>query len=227
MISLLWSDDFNGLAHHNRGCPINSICGKMMGEKKARWDDFLIHLPKNAKKATKLLEFYRKKNGILLPIWSISDNSEEQDLIKWNSPCPNHPKNDRQLYLSAAFITDFSLLDNSRFISEIALLLKDHSVVTYPIPNREIPLYIEGKDMIFSISSEGSYFHIAIGPSGKIRVVSPAKTDYSFEDTQCPSILSNKFTQLNQGLYQGSFCRKIYNTLSKNYQVILFGLTCV
>lgn len=224
----LFADDFGGLAHENKGCPLNSICGTEMGVKKALWDDILKTLPKDNHLAVKTLEDFRKKNGLLLPVWTISNTLEEKDIIKWNSPCPQHQNPDNNFFQAEVFAPDFSSLDNKRFTQEEALLLEENNtIVSYRIPSKELPLFLNGKEMIFSMTSEGVYFYVAIDPSGKIRVIDTKNTEFNPLDIECPKELASKIDQLSKGLYSGHFCKNVYNFALKKYQPLLFGLTCV
>jgi hypothetical protein len=224
----LIADDFGGFGHPNKGCPFNSICGKEMGLKKYQWDELLKSLPKEKSHAVKKLDNFRKKNGILVPVWTVSNPQEESDLIKWHSPCPQHQKEDNKYFQAEVFTSNFSKLDKNRFIEEEALLLKeDNSIVSYKIPNKELPLYLIGQEMIFSMTSEGTYYYLGVNPSGNLRVIDSSPMDFSVQDAECPKILINQFDQLTNGLYSGHFCKNIYNSLLKKYQTLLFGLTCV
>jgi hypothetical protein len=224
----IFADDFGGLGHPNKGCPFNSICGKEMGIKKAAWDDLLKNLPKDKTSAVLKMEKFRKKNGLLIPIWMISNFQEENDLIKWSSPCPQHHKDENKFFQAEVFVSDFNQLDNKRFIEEVALLLnEDNSIITYKIPNKEIPLHLYGQEMIFSMTSEGVYYYLGVNPSGKIRTLDIKPLDFGPSDIDCPVILTNSFNQLPKGLYSGHFCKNIYNSIKKKYQTLLFGLTCV
>lgn len=224
----LFGDDFGGLAHKNKGCPLNSICGQEMGLKKAQWDETLKSLPKETTLAAKKLEEFRKKNGLLLPVWTISNTQEEKDLIKWNSPCPQHQNPENNLFQAEVFAPNFASLDKNRFLEEEAFLLEENNKITpYKIPNKELPLFLIGKEMIFSMASEGVYFYLGVDPAGNIRVIDTKNTEFTPTDMECPKELISKIDQLSKGLYSGHFCKNIYNSSLKKYQTLLFGLTCV
>ena len=224
----LFCDDFGGLAHQNRGCPLNSICSKEMGLKKALWDELLKNLPKDKILAVSKLEEFRKTSGVLLPVWTISTLQEEPDLIKWNSPCPQHQNPDNKLFQAEVFASDFSTLDKRRFLKEDALLKEaDNSIISYKIPNKELPLFLNGKEMVFSMAFDGTYFYLGVDPSGKIRVLNSENLNYSTMDIDCPKDLVSKFDQFSKDLYSGYFCKNIYNSALKKYQTLLFGLTCI
>ncbi len=224
----LFCDDFGGLGHKYQGCPLNSICAPEMGVKKKSWDEMFKTLPKDKKLAVKTLEDFRKKNGILLPVWTISSPDEEKDLIKWNSPCPQHQNPENKFFQAEVFTSNFSSLDNNRFLEEEALLLNENnSIISYKIPSKELPLYLNGEEMIFSMTSEGAYYYLGVDPTGQVRVLDTQNTEFSPTDAECPKDLITKFEQLSKGLYSGHFCRNIYNSSLKKYQTLLFGLTCV
>ncbi len=224
----LLADDFGGFGHPNKGCPLNSICGKEMGQRKAIWDDFLKNLPKDKKIAANKLDEFRKNNGILIPIWTVSNTLEENDLIKWSSPCPQHQKEDNKFFQAEVFTSDISKLDGKRFVEEVALLLnEDNSILSYKIPNKEVPIYLNGKEMIFTMTSEGYYYHLGVNPSGKLRVFDAKPSDFSPNEVECPKTLINQFNQIKNDLFSGHFCRSVYNSATNKYQTLLFGLTCV
>lgn len=212
--------------HQNPGCPLNSICHQTMGKKRLLWKSEFKDFKGNAKEQAKVLENFRLKNGIPFKVWAKSLDAKDLDVIRWDSPCRNHSKNDSKIYLAEVFTKDLKKLNTEKIIEEKAFILNEKDILAYPIPRKEFPIYMSGTDMVFSLYYEGIYFDLLISPEGNLSF--PSKVEkHELEDIKCPPELVDHFKKYNKNnFYIGHFCRAIYDTKTKLYRPLLIGLSC-
>ncbi|TDJ08831.1 MAG: hypothetical protein E2O68_01360 [Deltaproteobacteria bacterium] len=210
--------------HENPGCPINSVCYTNMGKKRLKWREEFEHFKGNQ---AKLLEKIRQDLGIPFKVWAKSLDETDKDIIRWDSPCRNHHKRDDKIYLAEVFTKDLKELNSPKIISEQAFIIKNNKILSYPIPRKEYPIYMDGPDLIFSLFYDGVYFDLKISPGGALGFLeSPAKK-LELEDIACPKELTEHFAKFNtDGFYIGYFCRAIYDTKGRTFHPLLIGLSC-
>lgn len=213
--------------HQNPGCPLNSICHSDMGKKRLLWQKEMENLKGDSKKQTEVLNKIRQDLGIPFKVWAKSLDEEDKNIIRWDSPCKNHLKNDDKIYLAEVFIKNLEELNSPKIIGEKAFILNEDKILTYPIPRKEYPLYLKGPDLVFSLYYEGIYFDLKISPQGSLALLSTPAEKYDLEEITCPKKLIGHFKKFNNdNFYVGYFCQAIYNTESRKYQPILIGLSC-
>lgn len=229
----------------NQECPENAICSKEMGQKRKRWLTFLkkIELEKTPSSKAKKIEQYRKREGIPLGIWMKAKakgkgkgktRGKEVDVISWDSFCPRHQREGQELYIGEVFAKDFKTLTPSTFLvvdSAYKLKRTGNGVARYPIPRGETPSHISGTKLVFAQEYEGHYYFLKTGPQGATQVVlPPSLSSQNLKESReidCPKRLSGHFKKSkNHPLYQGHFCKAIWNTELKVYETMLFPWPC-
>ena len=212
------------LEHQNPGCPLNSICHMEMGKKRLKWREELEHFKGDQ---AKLLEKIRQEFGIPFKVWAKSLDETDKNIIRWDSPCRNHHKRDDKIYVAEVFTKNLNELNSPKIIGEKAFILKNKQILSYPIPRKEYPLYMEGPDLIFSLFYDGIYFDLKISPEGGLSFLKTPLKKHVLEDITCPKQLINHFDKFNtDNFYIGYFCSAIYDTKSAQYRPLLVGLSC-
>ena len=210
--------------HENPGCPLNSICHREMGKKRLKWRQELEHFKGDQ---GKLLEKIKQEQGIPFKVWAKSLDETDKNIIRWDSPCRNHHKREEKVYLAEVFTKNLKELNSPKIIGEKAFILSNNGILSYPIPRKEYPLYMEGPDLIFSLYYDGIYFDLKISPEGELGFLEKPIKKHELEDITCPKELINHFDKFNtDNFYIGYFCRAIYNTKSGQYRPLLVGLSC-
>ncbi len=226
------------LDHPFEGCPTNSLCVKEMGNLRKSWLKTL-----SKKNPYKGIERFRKKNGMPLKIWTRDKVLKEPTLIMWDSFCPKHnPKpsseglinTEEKIYIAEAWYKNFGTVLKSFkegdqiLVNRAYVLEKDKSVTTYIIPRAEAPLFISDKKLYFTIEEEGHYFGLWISPNGKLRADQTYLPKNFPTEKKCPEELSKAFSAgiKNPKLYQGFFCKAIWDQSSKKFKTIALGWSC-
>ncbi len=224
------------LDHPFKGCPTNSLCKEQMGSLRQRWLK-AIRSPKPA-----VAEAFRKKQGMPIKIWTRDTLLRHPSLITWDSFCPKHnPKpsseglinTDEKIYISEVFSTDLSLIgktykEGPQVLLNRLYLLEDKKVVTYLIPRAEAPLFIENKKLYFTIEEEGSYFGLEVARDGKLGITATSLPKNFPDEIKCPEALAKAFQKgiINQKLYQGFFCKALWDRTKKKYATMAIGWSC-
>lgn len=226
------------LDHPFVGCPTNSLCNKEMGQRRSKWLKAL-----KGPKAHIMIEKFRKKNGFPINIWTRDKVIKHNDLIVWDSFCPKHkPKptadgvinTEQKIYIAQAWYKDFnqikkSLKEEKEIILNQAYLLDSKGkVTTYTIPRAEAPLFIKDKNLYFTMEEEGSYYGMWISSNGRMKLGKTFLPKNFPNEVKCPEALSKSFKDgiKNQNLYQGFFCKTIWNQSVKKYNTIALGWSC-
>jgi hypothetical protein len=212
--------------HKNPGCPMNSICSKAMGLKNRQWQALRDSLKKDFKDQTKALKQFQKKVGVPFKLWAMAQRDEIPDMIKWDSPCKNHQGNSK-IYQGHIFAKNLKNI-SPHFIIEQALVLKGDKVISYPIPLKEHPLYLEGENLTFSLYYEGIYYYLATSPNGDLFHPENYFQDVPLRSVKCPDLLVNHFRQKNKNhFYTTYLCYQIKEVKQNTSFPILVGISCL
>lgn len=224
------------LDHPFKGCPTNSLCSKEMGSRRMKWLK-AIRSPK-----PQVAEAFRKAYGMPLKIWTRDKVLKDPALITWDSFCSKHnPKpsseglinTDQKIYISEIFAKNLSHVgplykEPSQIMMNRLYLLEDKKVVSYLIPRSEAPLFIDKKKLYFTIEEEGSYFGLTISPSGSLKVIATSLPKNFPDEIKCPEALAKAFQEgiKNQKLYEGYFCKALWDRSKKTYTTMAIGWSC-
>jgi hypothetical protein len=224
------------LDHPFKGCPTNSLCSETMGSKRKGWLK-AIRSPKPSVANT-----FLKTHGMPVKIWSRDKVLKDPALITWDSFCSKHnPKpsseglinTDQKIYISEIFAKNLSSIEklykeDSQIMMNRLYLLDKKKVVSYLIPRSEAPLFIDNKDLYFTIEEEGSYFGLTISPSGSLKVIATSLPKNFPDEIKCPEALSKAFQAgiTNKELYEGYFCKALWDRSKKAYTTVAIGWSC-
>lgn len=196
-----------------------------------------------SKKPISALEKFRRTQGIPLNIWTRDKVLKHPQLILWDSFCPKHnPKpsseglinTDQKIYIAQAWSKDFNeVKKNFKEADEILinrayLLKEDKTVETFMIPRAEAPLLLKDGKLYFTIEEEGNYFGLWIKSDGTLRVDKTYLPKKFPNEVKCPEALSKAFQAgvKNPNLFQGFFCKTLWNQSLKKLSTIAIGWSC-
>lgn len=225
------------LDHPYKGCPTNSLCAKKMGELRSKW---LKVLSKNKPSA---LDKFRKKNGIPVNIWTRDTVLKHPNLIIWDSFCKKHnPKpnteglinTEEKIYIAQVWAKNFDDIKksfkegNEVLVNRAYVLDESKKVTTYRIPRAEAPLFISDGKMYFTVEEEGNYFGLWVDSRGNIKIDQTYLPKSFPDEVKCPEILSKAFQAgiRNQKLFEGFFCKAIWNQSTKKFNTVALGWSC-
>jgi hypothetical protein len=215
--------------HKNAGCPTNSHCSIIMGKKRHAWVTMLSGLTGVKKSDYKRMNSFLKKEGIPIPVWSPTQKKQD-DLLKWNSQCPNHNK-ESTIWASEVFAKDFNHLKSRKdILIRKAYTYLGEKLVTFPIFRGEVPLMYQNGGLVSFREDEGKSFALRTTPKGKIEIVFPQNSGNSFVNiVKCPQKLVNHLLEdlkKYPDLYSDYFCQAIEIDNTKKYQTFLLGTEC-
>ena len=227
------------LFHPIEGCPTNSNCTKKAALLRKKWIE-LVHnhkLPVN-KKIQKLKKF-KRKFGILVPIWASPLGAQDRSVISWRSPCSHHTKKgEEKIYIAETFLKNIKnkfVHQNNKFIPQKAFLLenspsrKNFLIKEFFVPRDDTPLFIQKNDLYFQLEYEGVYIGLNIKDDGRMILSNEKIPRNNFpENVVCPQALVDKFKleTTEKSLHLGHFCQAIWDKTSKNYKTMIFGHSC-
>ncbi len=201
------------------GCPENAFCTPEMGNIRANW------LKAIKSKSIKKIERFRINTGVPLGFWS---NSPQKDAISWNSVCGAHNTENYKLYWAEIFVKKLSA--RKEFILEKAWKQnKNGKIQSYPIPRGEVPGFIDNTSLVFIREEEGVYYGLRISHNGSLHIFKYPKGIPTSQSINCPKDLVTAFEKhfQNINIYQDHHCKQIWNTKTKNYEKMIFGLSCL
>lgn len=224
------------LDHPFKGCPTNSLCSQNMGAKREKW----LKALRSPKAAT--AENFRKQFGMPIKIWTRDTVLKDPSMITWDSFCAKHnPKpsseglinTDEKIYITEVFSKDLNKIgsiykEGPQVLLNRLYLLDGKKVIPYLIPRSEAPLFIEKNHLYFTVEEEGSYFGLWISPKGTLRISETFLPKNFPDEVKCPEPLAKAFQAgiKNQNLYQGYFCKAIWNRTKKAYSTMALGWSC-
>lgn len=214
--------------HLNSGCPINSACNKNLGTKRISWIKFL----RSTTAKTKKIEFdnFTKKFGVPINIWTTLKAAKDQSIIQWDSPCRGHRIPGKEIFKGQVFVKSFHHIEKqeSLIVPKIYLLNKEQLLKVYPRPRDTFPSFMTNKTFFYNLSDEGELFGIKVSKSGTIDLNRSKFSDQSPREVKCPNQLVSLFEERKrpQNLFQGHYCKAIWNLQKKQYQTVLLGWSC-
>lgn len=213
--------------HENLGCPSNSSCSKKIGLIRHQWTGIAKSTTPNK---IKRMRSFTSSYGALLPVWGRESSEKNQDLILWDSSCKGHNKEKLE---SIKFIEVFSKNLNS--LKKEKDLIIPNVIMTNRKSNRvrsvlrgDAPILIDGNDLIYIKESEGFYYALRLKLNGEISIEEVPKVESYPSEIGCTEDVTKELLQLTsiKHLYQGSYCKIIWNKKAKKYETLAFGWSC-
>jgi hypothetical protein len=226
------------------GCPENAECDQSMGRLRKSWHKLLGRAQSNQKNA-KSLDQFRRKYGILTQAWTLPKISKKYSPIIFDSSCTHlrkRPK-DAQVKEGQLFIKytkknqiyafngkkTVRLSSKDGVILDTLLLESGNKIQKFLIPRGETPIGIKDRDLRFLISDSYLYYSLLISSSGKWHVIdNNLKDTFSSESTVCSKDLLKAAKKISDphNIYQGHFCRKLYDEITKKGYTYLVKWSC-
>ncbi len=221
-------------------CPENSRCSKAGAEAFRIWTSTLKN--KALKDINdKILKELTHKWGMPINFWSSKmTNEKEQNnlsILTWDSSCPNHQKEGKEIAISTLFLSDFSprvlkKLEHQGYLTDTAIIkISTKKFVEWKIPRNQTPLYLDHQGGLFISDLEGIYFYYHLSKQSirissaahKLPTISPAIT------LPCSEDLIKFYQGLPQqeALFTSSFCKSIWDIDAKVYRDVLFTKACL
>jgi hypothetical protein len=233
---------YKDFEHVNPGCPENTICSKLMGEKLTSFKKLISKLrDSKIKDKIKSLNKFLKTKGLPIKFLSLKKSFEHFAPIMWNSSCSNHgaTKTDKVVvFASQAFSTgtkgskvNFKLGNKIHSIEHGELATLDRvdilgSNKSYYLPHLDRPLFFNGDELVVIKNSDDFYYGLAVSSNGSWRVIDHIQGVKKFyrdrQEIKCPKDL--KYTKK---FFQGRFCQKVYDLKSKKYKVVSLPWSCL
>ena len=207
--------------HQYPGCPDNSQCSRIAGEKRNKWIFFLKTLPDNSSKVKKM-EKFRRNHGIPLDFWT-RDGQKGDDIIRYDSSCTYQTK---KIYLAQVIGKNFKhLMNNKQHFLNTAFVVTAKDIQHFIIPRSSLPLYTTTNGPVFSIEEDGFYYHLKAKKNGMIQIVHRKESRRS-KKQDCPKKLIDHLKKNHSGFYKKWFCRSLWNIDQSQYQTMLFTWSC-
>ena len=212
------------LEHINPGCPENSICSEVVGQKRKKWLDLVT---KEKKLPIGKLNQLVKTQGIPIAVFYKGKEPLKKKHILWDSACINHQKSDPKTYLALSILSSFKNVPQDIAVSK-AYLIRKNKPLFYSIPRREFPLFIKGNSLYLNKEESGKYYGLKIDSKGTFSVDPPIPTEMFPSATQCPQELMEVFQKdgSNINLFDKVACYRLWNFDLKKMETILLGNYC-
>lgn len=214
--------------HEHMGCPENSKCSKKTGVIRQQW----IEIAKSRRKEkVKRLQSFARSFGAPLTVWGLDKAELNDQYVIWDSPCKKHNlEEEPRISLVDVFSKDLSSLKkNKDVIIPYGLLLNSkNKIEKLDLLRGDAPILLSNNSVFYVQEVEGIYYTLELHRNGKIQLLkTPRVTQYPSE-VQCPKELTDKLTSMTEykNLYQGQFCKKIWNVSTNSYQVMALGWSC-
>lgn len=230
------SNDKNPLVEY-LGCPENSICSKIQGQKYLEFNKLLSEAAKK-KSSLKINEFI-KQNGPLISGWvkytppelEKASKSEMFRMAAFDSACPAHRPKVLEgealkvnTYKSEVFY-DKILIDD--FIPHFAYVQSGEKILRYLMPLKNIPFLIKDQKLIFLMERDSIYYNFTINQNNEASINFDKYPVHEIQSTKCPKNLIEEFKKdKNQSIYEFFNCTSIWNENTKSYVDILYGQSC-
>lgn len=220
--------------HFNQGCPANSECSPKMGRLYKRWTDSLNNFAKE-KEGYRLLEKFRKQNGVPFEVWTTSKAKPEDDIIYWDSPCEQHNLEEQEHFgIGMVMVRNLKELDAKVKEGKVILRELKHSpgsggvITSYSALRGETPLYIENNNLVYQKMDEGQSYGLSVSVKGDLEVVSTITPKEYPQSVDCPKDLEElgQKSQAPKNLFGGFYCQKTWNKTTGALDTIMVEWSC-
>ena len=207
------------MVHIYDGCPDNSLCSEETGKLRKQRVALLKESPKKA----------LQSHGIPVGVWTTQKDYEKKNIVIWDSPCPNHKQEGKEIHDGEIFIKAFKELSKDQsLITDRVLVIEGDEKILYNIPRGELPLFVGNKKIYLQREIEGSYYAISIDQEGRTAVADLPQGSNFPEDITCPKGLGEAFsnTMRQDFLFQGYRCKKIWDHQKRLFVSMAYGQAC-
>jgi hypothetical protein len=208
------------------GCPANSKCSEEYGKTHAAWIKIFTSTGGNI--ITRINNF-KSRYGIPLGFWSLTQNSSK-DQIFWDSPCQQHRKPGKEIYLSQMFFSGPFTVKREGIVERVAIIKSNDTMTLFSKPYGLIPTHLDSHGrLMFVMEERGSYFTLAIGKEGETSVLPVSFPTNSAEVIDCAKGVIDKFSK-ELGAAKTPFrfysCKRLWSDQLKSWQTVIFGFSC-
>lgn len=213
--------------HENLGCPSNSQCSKKIGLIRHQW----VGIAKsNDRNKLKKMKSFTSSFGALLPVWGREDAQKNKDLILWDSACKTHNKEKLEsMKLVEVFTKSLSTLEKEKdlFVPN-AIRVNKKSGRVRKVIRGDAPILVDGDDFIYIRELEGFYYAMRLKKNGSIHLEEVPKVSNYPREVACQDDTQKEILSLSpvKNLYQGGYCKVIWNKKTRSYETIAFGWSC-
>jgi hypothetical protein len=220
--------------HFNEGCPTNSECSPEMGMLYKRWVKTVTNFAKE-KDGWRLLERFRKANGVPFEVWATEKSKASEGIIFWDSPCRNHNiEGKEKIRIGIVMVPHLNKLKKLTTSNNIYLRFlkifqgKKKKSKTYNTLRGENPLYIENDKLIYQRLEEGQYYGLSVDQSGGLNIISTKTPPEYPQSIDCPQELVEELKSFppSENLYAGVYCQKTWNMTKKKFDILMVGWSC-
>lgn len=236
-------DDFE---HEFKGCPENSECDQVMGHEMQRWHEFVKNL-KNSEagptKKTQTLEIFREKYGIPTDFYTNQMSKKSFGPILYNSACRAHNPKDqnKKILRGTAFVKnifekkaqiwkDQTLVEiehNNLFTPKPVTVFYPEGPKVYHLSLDDQPLLIKNKEIYILKEEDDLFYGLKISVSGEWKIVDLDFSSLSDWQSKQEIVECSKDKQSSQGIFENSFCKKIWDETTKKALVVKISQGCI
>jgi len=230
--NLVKADQFE---HINPGCPSNSKCSPINGDRYRKWKDFLGTL--KFPPSITLLNDFKNKNGVPLNIWVKPSGEKKGEFILWDSSCRQHQKT-KDFLQGIIFIKNLKELTQvvdekntaTAFWSPlIAFNPQTKTLTTFSIPRDQTPQMMSENEVHFIHEEDGIYLGLVIKVNGELEFSEIKKPNFLPSTVDCPKELLAAWAKEKYpaNLYGNTLCKEVWNNSTKNLSVTIMPETCL
>lgn len=227
--------------HEFEGCPENSHCSKEMGAKRLKWVQLLNELSINKELNTiAAIENFHQENGLPIPMWGFPASLADEEIISWNSSCPHHNLEIKEVFHAQMMIKSFNQLEEHNLKDKaldrklkvlpkkIWLEEKTGDVTEFRIPRGFLPSMMIDDQLYFTMEEKGVYYGLLVDRNGNFKVVPTQTLSVEAKEVPCSQALKKHYKNwpLKERLYQDSYCKAIWDKDNETYQVLMIGWSC-
>jgi hypothetical protein len=230
--NLIKADQFE---HINPGCPSNSKCNPINGDRYRKWKDFLGTL--KFPPSPVLLNDFKTKNGIPLNNWVKASAAIRGEFILWDSSCRQHQK-------SKDFLQGIIFVKNLKELSQIVddknvpqsfwsplIVMNPQTKATtiFSIPRDQTPQMISDTEVHFIHEEDGMYLGLNLKLNGEIEFSDIKKTSFFPSTVDCPKELVAAWNKEKYpaNLFGTTLCKEVWNNSTKSLSVTMMPETCL
>lgn|GEM_PF-689606 len=227
--------------HEFKGCPENSHCSREMGAKRLQWVELLTQLNIEKKLDTiNEVQNFQKEHGLPIPMWGFAPSLVDKNIISWNSSCPHHNREIKEVFHAISMIKSFNELEEHNLNNpdidqkikvlpkKIWLEEKSGDIVEFRIPRGFLPTMIIRDQLYFTMEEKGIYYGLLVDRDGNMKVTPTQTSAVPSKEVPCSKALKNQFDKwaFSDRLYQDSYCKAIWDKENETYQVLMIGWSC-
>ena len=212
-----------------------------MGSKRLKWVQLLNELKANSKLSTiEKIENFRREQGLPIPMWGFPASLKDENIISWNSSCPHHNLEMNEVFHAEKMIKSFNELEEHNLKDKninqtlkvmpkkIWLETKEGEIIEFRLPRGFLPTHLIDEQLYLTMEDKGVYYGLLVDRDGDFKVSPIQSSRVEGKEVPCSSALKKHYKNwpLSKRLYQDSYCKAIWDTKQKTYQVFMVGWSC-